>query len=220
MPQAIDELIENHREYVRKLAREIQRKLPQHASFDDLVGYGELGLVEAANSFDPLSGTAFTTFSYYRIRGAIFDGIREMTGLTPALRRQLAQDAGMDQAAQDTPVPQGAAADDPETNAAAVSTAIKRLGAVFLASQLGDSEKPLEGIDDATPDQAVEKAEMLEKLREAIEQLEEDHVLIIRMFYFEQKSMTQIGKAIGKDKATVSRRHAKAIEALATALGP
>jgi hypothetical protein len=32
--------------------------------------------------------------------------------------------------------------------------------------------------------------------------------------------MSEIGVVIGKDKATVSRRHGKAIEALAMALGP
>ena len=220
MQQAVDELITTHRDYVRKLAREIQRSLPQHASFDDLVGFGELGLVEAANSFDPLAGVAFTTFSYYRVRGAIFDGIRKMTGLPPKLRRQAAREAGMDAVAQDTAVPEGEAANDPEANAAAMTGAIRRLGAVFLVARAGEEDKPLEGIDETRPEDAVETKELIGKLHEAITCLPEDLSQIVQLFYFEQMSMTDIGKQIGKDKATVSRRHAKAIEALAMALGP
>ena len=36
------------------------------------------GLLEAAERFDETRGVAFTTFSYYRIRGAIFDGLRQL----------------------------------------------------------------------------------------------------------------------------------------------
>lgn len=219
MQQAIDELILTHRDYVRKLAREIARKLPDHAIFDDLVGYGEIGLVEAANNFDPLSGTAFTTFSYYRIRGAIFDGIRAMTGITPALRKQMARDAGMDQVAQDSTVAPELA-NDPEANAAAMNTAIKRLAAVFLVSNTGDEDKTLEGVDENTPDQDAETKELVGKLSEVIESLPEDQATIIRLFYFEQQSMTDIGKKLGKNKATISRQHGKALEAMAAALGP
>ena len=46
--------------------------------FDDLVGFGMQGLLEAAQRFDDRHGVAFTTFAYYRVRGAMFDGLRSM----------------------------------------------------------------------------------------------------------------------------------------------
>ncbi len=218
MQQAVDELITTHRDYVRKLAQEIARKLPKHAIFDDLVGYGEVGLVEAANKFDPLCGVAFTTFAYYRIRGSIFEGIRKMTGLTPALRKQAAREAGMDQVAEDSAVAPELA-NDPESNAAAVNGAIKRLAAVFLVTNQGEGDTTLDGVDEATPDQDVETKELVGKLAGAIESLPDDQATIVRLFYFEQQSMTEIGQKLGKNKATISRHHAKALDALATALG-
>src|SRR6185436_11792944 len=45
---------------------------------DDLVGYGHKGLIEAADRFDSKQGVTFTTFAYYRIRGAMLDGLRTM----------------------------------------------------------------------------------------------------------------------------------------------
>src|SRR4051812_8932130 len=43
---------------------------------DDLIGYGSLGLVKAMRDYDPEKGTAFGSYAYHRIRGAIADGLR------------------------------------------------------------------------------------------------------------------------------------------------
>src|ERR671920_1408110 len=73
-----DALIEQHRSYARALAHKVMRTLPPAVELSDLVAYGELGLVEAAERFDPRRGVAFATFAHYRIKGAIHDGLREM----------------------------------------------------------------------------------------------------------------------------------------------
>lgn len=213
-----EHLIVSHREFVRKLAREIHRKLPSHVPYDDLVGYGEIGLVEAAGKYDPLCGAAFTTFAYYRVRGAIFDGLKKMSGLPPALRRQASREAGMDDVAEQAA---GAAeAHDPEAAAKAFSTAVAQLGAVFLASSCSEDDQPIEAVDHSDPARPLEQAEMLQKLSQALASLPADQQQLIRLFYFEQKTMTEIAASLGKDKATVSRHHAKAIAALAAAIGP
>jgi len=43
----------------------------------DLFGEGAVGLLEAAQTFDPGSGVPFEAFARRRIKGAIFDGIRK-----------------------------------------------------------------------------------------------------------------------------------------------
>ena len=45
---------------------------------DDLVGYGMLGLLDAARKFDHSRGVMFKTYAEHRIRGAILDGLRGM----------------------------------------------------------------------------------------------------------------------------------------------
>src|SRR5687768_4968173 len=69
---------------VRALAWKIHQKVPRHIELDDLFGYGCVGLAEAAKSFDPGRGLKFTTFAYYRIRGAILDGLSKMSWFDPA----------------------------------------------------------------------------------------------------------------------------------------
>ncbi len=51
---------------------------PPVASLDDLIAYGNLGLVEAADDFDPSRGTPFSTYAFYRIRRRIFEGVQQL----------------------------------------------------------------------------------------------------------------------------------------------
>jgi RNA polymerase sigma factor (sigma-70 family) len=63
-------VVEQYTPYVRSIAGKVRKKLPPDIEFDDLVEYGMIGLLEAAQRFDPEAGANFMTFAYYRIRGA------------------------------------------------------------------------------------------------------------------------------------------------------
>ena len=77
--ERIEELIEQGQALVISLASRIRSNIPVRIDMDDLIAYGEIGLAEAARNFDPARGTAFTTFAYPRVRGAIFDGVAKMS---------------------------------------------------------------------------------------------------------------------------------------------
>ena len=90
MPER-DKRNEDHRGLVRALAIKVRTSLSRRLDVDDLVAYGSTGLVEAARRWDPGRGVAFKTFAYYRIRGAIFDGLRKQGWLGKrAFRRYMA----------------------------------------------------------------------------------------------------------------------------------
>src|ERR1700746_653849 len=74
----VSRLIETNVPYAHALAAEVIRKLPPELERKDIQGWAELGLVEAANSFDRTRGVQFKTFAYYRIRGAIYYALRKM----------------------------------------------------------------------------------------------------------------------------------------------
>ena len=77
-----DELVERYRPLVNSIVGRILRSLPVQVEFQEAVSYGIVGLLEAADRFDPRRKVSFVTFSYYRIRGSVFDGLREMGILT------------------------------------------------------------------------------------------------------------------------------------------
>src|SRR5215471_11560289 len=71
-------LIEAYRSYSHAISADVLKKLPPSVDRDDVIGAAELGLVEAAQNFDPTRGVLFKTFAYYRIRGAIYDALRKV----------------------------------------------------------------------------------------------------------------------------------------------
>src|SRR3954465_311050 len=85
----ITRLVETNLPYAHAIAAEGIRKLPFDLERKDIRGWAELGLVEAANSFDPTLGVQFKTFAYYRIKGAIYDGLRKMGWYPKGQYRQM-----------------------------------------------------------------------------------------------------------------------------------
>jgi RNA polymerase sigma factor (sigma-70 family) len=83
-------LIENLPE-VRYIARRIHDRLPSHVLFDDLVHAGILGLIDAADKFDPGKNVQFKSYARFRIRGAMLDSLRQSDWSPRHLRRQARQ---------------------------------------------------------------------------------------------------------------------------------
>jgi len=208
--------VEDHLLLVKKLAGEVRRSLGNSVAIDDLIAYGNKGLVEAASRFDPSRGFAFSTFAYYRIKGAIYDGVREM-GWRPRSRpeaKQVKFEAGANAALQqvaDESQP-GAASD-----AAAVENAIVQVAMVFSISHDTDA---IQRQPDKSPD-ALAKVEAdsdAVHVHAAIKTLPEKEKKLLELMYFEEKSLTDAGAAIGLSKSWACRLHARALRLMAEAL--
>ena len=82
VPQAAaqrDELFMLHQGLVRAIAWKTHQRVSRHVELDDLVAYGQVGLLEAIAAFDVTRGRKFTTYAWHRIRGAMLDGLGKMT---------------------------------------------------------------------------------------------------------------------------------------------
>jgi RNA polymerase sigma factor for flagellar operon FliA len=67
---------------VYKIANQVHRHVHGQTDRDDLVSWGTAGLLEAMKRFDPTLGAKLSTFAYYRIRGAMLDGIGKIAPLS------------------------------------------------------------------------------------------------------------------------------------------
>ena len=74
---------------VKKMARHMMRTLPASVEIDDLVQFGMLGLLDAAQRYECSDGVAFQTYATHRIRGAMLDGLRECDWLPREVRRRM-----------------------------------------------------------------------------------------------------------------------------------
>ena len=77
---------------VHGVAKKMLRGLPKNVLYEDLVGFGLVGLCEAASRFrEGVVGhegrtAQFATYAYIRVRGAIIDGLCKMAGTSSAQR--------------------------------------------------------------------------------------------------------------------------------------
>ena len=62
--------------------------LGYNVEYDDLVGYGVFGLIDAIDKFDSGKNVKFETYASLRIRGAILDQIRKMDWIPRSLRQK------------------------------------------------------------------------------------------------------------------------------------
>lgn len=71
------ELVQKYHHKVRIAAAQIAKKFTHSIEVDDLISMGFIGLMDAADKFDPSRGVKFETYAEYRIRGSIFDELRK-----------------------------------------------------------------------------------------------------------------------------------------------
>lgn len=72
----IEQLILDHMQMVEPLARQAAKRLPACVELDEMISAGQLGLVQAANRYDPELHPSFQAFARLRVFGAIIDSVR------------------------------------------------------------------------------------------------------------------------------------------------
>jgi RNA polymerase sigma factor for flagellar operon FliA len=217
------QLMEEHQGLVRSLAWAMRRSLPENVDIEDLIGYGQVGLAEAARDFDPSLGHQFSTFAYYRIRGAMCDGLSKLLWYSRSTYKRMQFQQLADNAVQDDvdhPSPSEAA--DVDGNTQWFSRMATSLAVVYLATHGIDGEDSARDVfvDQATPapDAVLEDREARDLVRELIEKLPENERLLMQAAYFEGVTLQEAGARQGHDKSWASRLHAQAIDRLGRAL--
>jgi len=214
-----DDLIFAHQGLVRAIARGLHRSFPRFIDLDDLIGYGQLGLAQAARDFDPERGIQFSTFAYYRIRGAILDGANQMNWLKRSTRAGDAYDR-MSGDLLGTDAADSAAGTGIKGDSVWLGDVGGKLAMVFLLSQAGEDAQRMEVADQdaAAPLEGLLDDELKFTLRTLLNELPADARQLLHATYFEGKTLKEAGEQIGISKAWASRLHARTLDQLARGL--
>ena len=218
IPEARSALIERHVELPRRAAALLHPRVREHVELDELVAMGNLGLAEAASRFDPAQGATFSIFAWYRVRGAMIDGLRKMTHLP---RRVWAQIATLRAAAEYLEA-QATRADVARSQAAAATTADRlreiqgALGAIRTMYVVGIDQVPAERLASAETSAELElgRARQAARLRAALDRLPERERTLVLAHYRDDQTLQDAGRALGLSKSWASRLHARAIDRL------
>jgi len=215
-------LIDQYLPYVRSIAGKVKKSLAKEIEFDDLVEYGMVGLLEAANRFDPRYGANFMTFSYYRIRGAIYDGLRNMGWVSrneyARFRFEERANAYMGNVADRMAGSVGDEGKNVEDEVNELADTVQNLVTIFVTSLEGMEGLQVEDVEAEPIDSAVGDVEMKQYVREALSRLPEQERNLLTMYYFKEMSLQEVGDALGLSKSWTSRLHAKAVEKLSRIL--
>jgi RNA polymerase sigma factor for flagellar operon FliA len=217
-----DRLVEKHLALVHSIAGKLKRTLGRSIDFEDLVGYGAKGLVEAAERFDPRHGVSFTTFAYYRVRGAMLDGLRTMGWYSRGdyaryraeerANEYLQNQADRAGAAKESGEPQPDTAAALEGIAALLSgIATVHITSLEAASALADDRLP-------PPDADLERLQATARVRAAVARLPDKERRLMELYYFADKNLAEAGAALGLSKSWACRLHARAVVLLRSLL--
>ena len=87
--KAREKLILGHLPLVKHVLGRVAAHLPAHVDRSDLLEAGTLGLIDAADRFDPARNVRFHTYAMTRIRGAMLDALRSDDWLPRSVRSEL-----------------------------------------------------------------------------------------------------------------------------------
>lgn len=227
-PALREKFIKQYSPLIRYVAGKVAMGLPQNVDFDDLVGYGVFGLIDAIDKFDPEKHVKFKTYAVTRIRGAIFDELRSIDWVPRSVRQKSRE---IEEAIVSLETQHGRAPTDKEiadhlglsendfnTSIQKISgTTILSLDDVWYTGDENDKVSILDSIESPAslnPDHDVEREEIKRVIVESIKDLPEKEKMVLVLYYYEDLTLKEIGKVLEVTESRVSQLHTKAITRL------
>jgi len=224
-PLIRESFIKQYAPLVKYVAGKVAANMPQSVEFEDLVGFGVFGLIDAIDKFDPDKNVKFKTYAVTRIRGAIFDELRSIDWVPRSVRQKSKE---IEEAIVETEAKLGRPASDAEIAGAMgltedefahtmlkiSSTSILSLSEVWYAADdtdkisIGDS---IESPSSLNPDSIIEREEIKRVIVQAIQDLPEKEKKVLVLYYYEDLTLKEIGKVLDVTESRVSQLHTKAI---------
>lgn len=223
-----EQLIIEYADLVKLVAGRLSMYLGYNVEFDDLVGYGTFGLIDAIDKFDFEKGVKFETYASLRIRGAILDQIRKMDWVPRTLRQKQKK---MDAAYQKLELSNGKTASEEEV-AKEIGISVDELenwqmqtqigGLVSLDEYMETGEGQLESQsseDYIEPERIVEQQELKEVLAKTLKELTDKEQKVIYLYYYEELTLKEISVILEVSESRISQLHTKALQKMRLKLG-
>ena len=213
---------------VKLVAGKLSMYLGYNVEFDDLVGYGVFGLIDAIDKFDYGKGVKFETYASLRIRGAILDQIRKMDWIPRTVRqkqkeldgayRRIEERTG--RPATDEQVAEELGISVDELDDLQNETKISNIISLDEYMEQGDVRvEPRADKDYMQPEKVVEKGELKRLLLEVLETLTDKEKKVITLYYYEELTLKEISRVLEVSESRVSQLHSKALIKMKQRLG-
>lgn len=224
--KAKDELIVSYVSLVKIIAGRLYTSYNAHVEYDDLIGYGIIGLIDAIEKFDYKKDVKFETYANIRIRGSIIDQIRHLDWVPRSTRQKYKK---VEEAISKLQKIHGGDVSD-ELVAKELELELeeyqKLLGEVTTYSILSLEEKIEENTSfdvaaehiDFNPEANYIQDEMKRILVQTIERLPEKEKKVMQLYYYSELTYKEISEILKVSESRISQIHTKAVAKLRIAL--
>ena len=223
-----EQLILEYAGLVKIVAGKLSMYLGYNVEYDDLVGYGTFGLIDAIDKFDYDKGVKFETYASLRIRGAILDQVRKMDWIPRTLRQKQRK---LDAVYQKLESEAGRTVTDEEV-AKELEISVEELeswqsqtqigGLVSLDEYMEQGEPKVENSfseDYVQPERIVEQKELKEILAKTLKELTEKEQKVIYLYYYEDLTLKEISLILEVSESRISQLHTRALQKMRLKLG-
>jgi len=198
---------------VKRIANDLMQHLPKNIEVEDLIQEGVLALILAVRRYDPRRGVNLKTFLVKRIKGAMYDYLRNIDWMPRNLRKNIKE---VEKAIYELESKLGRHPTDEEislytnlSNEEVVRAKNEMVRKQFLRldEYLYDTYDSY-GVDveDSTePLQVAYREILLEQVTEAIKQLSEREQLVLSLRFEQELSLKEIGLILGVSESRVSQ---------------
>jgi len=230
--QARDDLIVQYSPLVKHVVGKVCKKMPPNVEFDDLIGYGTLGLIDAIEKFDYERGIKFKTYAIPRVRGAVLDELRARDWIPRSIRRKArrvqnairelenrhARAVDKDEIAEHM----GMTTEELDELLVEISgTSLLSLDEMWNVDDDEDEvalQEVIEGDQKYEPGNVVDKEELKQLLADEIRELPETEQTVVTLYYYEDLTLREIGEVLDVTESRVSQIHSKAMTTMRSRL--
>lgn len=225
-----EEMIKKYIPLVKYIASRVIIGKGKYIDYEDLVGYGMIGLMDAMNKFDESKGMKFSTYSSIRIKGAMIDELRKNSPISKGAMDKLNRYNAVVELLQNKllrePTDQEIAAQlgIQLREVMEIEGYINYISVISLEDLIfsEDDDMPLIGtIEDEkspSPERTLEEKEEIEYLTKALDTLNEKDKIVLTLYYYEGLTLKQIGNVLSVSESRVCQLHTRAILHLKNAL--
>ena len=182
-----EQIILEYAPLVKVVAGRLSMYLGYNVEYDDLVGYGIFGLIDAIDKYDAGKDVKFETYASLRIRGSILDQIRKIAfeiGIT-------------------------------EEELSAWQSQLKITNIVSLNEYVEQGSEPVMDAHGNShfiqPEEKIQENELKKVLKETLGLLTEKERRVIELYYYEELTLKEISRVLGVTESRISQLHTKAL---------
>jgi RNA polymerase sigma factor FliA len=219
-----NDLVKQYLPLVRSVVGRLAMTLPTHVHQEDLYSPGLVGLLKAIRNYDASQSSAFECYARYRIRGAVLDELRRMDWVPRSVhdKAKKVERVIVELEAENHSMPEEEQiAEALDLSLGEYHRLMEEIRPVAFVSingcnEYGGPDEPFKGInieDDETPgpDEMTSKLELIERIKEKIEELPDRMKKVLAFYYYENMRLKEIAAILGVTEARVCQIHSEAI---------